>query len=445
MIRRAKKGAAVVATLALAAAVFTGCSTPATAPATTPATAATEPVSLTWWYWNAFNKDQVIKDFTAANPNVTVTPKQYAYNDYVTAIKPGLSSSQGPDVFQMQPGDLVTNFGPLAVPVEDHMVASLGADWATKFNPQGLSQLQLEGKQVALPAYMSAAGLIYYNKNILDKYSLSVPSNFDEWKTVCATLKSKGVGCLAHGAKDAWVNTDVYLSLINSIAPGKVYDAIAGKIAWTDPDMVKAMDAWSQLFTGGIVAAGATAASEYPDAQTAFLENKAAFIALGTWNTPATMTNVGQVDAQKTVTKKIDGFFLSAPFPAPLAGGTPTKPFGGPDNGYAVSAKSAHQDAALAFVEFLTAGGGQTIQAAGGNIPAITSIKVATTDVIHPEQAADIERQQTSLSELAGPRQIPYSDLGVALGDALSAVAAGTTSPSDAMKQVDETSKSVTR
>lgn len=292
---------------------------------------------------------------------------------------------------------------------------------------------------------MSAAGLIYYNKTILDKYGVSVPTNFDEWKAVCATLKAKDVGCLAHGAKDAWVNTDVFLSLINSVAPGKVYDAIEGKTAWTDPDFVTAMDAWSELFTSGIVAKGATAASEYPDAQTAFLENKAAFIALGTWNTPATMTKTGQIDAQKTVTKKIDGLFLSAPFPAPVAGGSPTKPFGGPDNGYAVSARSAHQDAALAFVEFLTAGGGQKIQAAGGNIPAITSIKVATTDVIHPEQAADIERQQASLTELVGPRQIPYSDLGVALGDALSAVAAGTTSPSEALAQVEAASQAVSR
>lgn len=443
MIRRAKKAAAAVATFAVAAAVLTGCSTPT--PSSTPKAVSTEAVSLTWWGWNAFNSDQTIKDFQTEHPNITVTYKQYAYNDYVTAIKPGLSSSKGPDVFQVQPGDLVTNFGSLATPLEDHMVASLGGDWASKFNTEGLRQLQLGGKQVALPAYMSAAGLIYYNKDILDKYGLSVPTTFDQWKTECATLKSNGVGCLAHGAKDAWVNTDVFLSLINSIAPAKVYDAIAGKVSWSDPDFVKAMDAWSELFTSGIVAPGATAASEYPDAQTSFLENKAAFIALGTWNTPATMTKVGQVEAQKTVTKKIDGHFLSAPFPAPLAGGVPTKPFGGPDNGYSVSARSAHQDAALAFVEFLTAGGGQKIQAAGGNIPAITSIKVATTDVINPDQAADIERQQASLTNLVGARQIPYSDLGVALGDALSAVAAGTTSPANAMAQVETASKAVKR
>lgn len=437
MHRTVKRGVTALAAVALAAAALSGCSSAAPA--------ASGPVSLTWWGWNAFNKDQVIKDFEKANPKITVTYKQYAYNDYVTALRPGLSSNKGPDVFQVQPGDLVTNFGPLAVPVEDRAKADLGSDWASKFNKQGLTQLQLDKKQVALPAYMSAAGLIYYNKNILDQYGLSVPTTFDEWKTVCATLKTNNVGCLAHGAKDAWVNTDVYLSLINSIAPGKVYDAIEGKTSWTGPDFVKAMDAWHELFTSGIVAPGATAATEYPDAQTTFMEDKAAFIALGTWNTPATMTKTGQVDAQKTVTKKIDGLFLSAPFPAPVSGDQPTKPFGGPDNGWAVSAKSSKQDAAFKFMEFLTAGGGQQIQAEGGNIPAITSVKVSTTDVIDPSQVADIERQQTSLTDLVGARQIPYSDLATALGDALSAVAAGTSSPADALKQVETASKAVSR
>ncbi|MFF1879782.1 ABC transporter substrate-binding protein [Leifsonia sp. NPDC058230] len=437
MHRTVKRGATVLAAIALAAAALTGCSSSAPA--------ADAPVSLTWWGWNAFNKDQVIKDFQAANPKIKVTYKQYAYNDYVTALRPGLSSNKGPDVFQVQPGDLVTNFGPLAVPVEDRVAKDLGDDWASKFNQEGLSQLQFEKKQVALPAYMSAAGLIYYNKKILDQYGLSVPTDFAEWKTVCETLKANNVGCLAHGAKDAWVNTDVFLALINSIAPGKVYDAIDGKTSWTDPEFVKAMDAWSELFTSGIIGSGATAATEYPDAQTTFMEDKAAFIALGTWNTPATMTKTGQVDAQKTVTKKIDGLFLSAPFPAPVTGDDPTKLFGGPDNGFAVSAKSSKQDAAFKFLEFLTAGGGQKIQAAGGNIPAITSVKVATTDVIDPSQVADIEGQQEALADLVGARQIPYSDLTTALGDALSAVAAGTSSPADALKQVESASKSVSR
>lgn len=400
---------------------------------------------VTWWGWNAFNSDQVIADFEKANPGVTVEFKLYSYDDYVTALRTGLTSNDGPDVFQLQPGDLVTSFGGLAVPLEDHLAETAGADWAARVNAQGLVQLQLDGAQVALPAYMSAAGFIYYNATILDDLGVSVPTNFDEWKAACATIEQAGYDCLAHGAKDAWVNTDVYLSLINSIAPGAVYDAIEGRTAWTGPEFVQAMQSWQDLFTSGIIRSGATAMAEYPDAFSAFLEKKAVFIALGTWNTPGTMTSAGIAVSQETVTETIDSVYLSAPFPAPLAGDAPTGPFGGPDNGWAVSARSDSPEAALAFVEFLSLGDGQAIQAAGGNIPGVIDVPVATDDVVDARQVADIERQQADLTKLVGARQIPYSDLGAALGEALSAVAAGTLSPADAMQQIESVSSSISR
>lgn len=398
--------------------------------------------TVTWWTWNAINPEDTIKQFEDAHPSITVEYKLYSYSDYVTAIRTGLTSSDGPDVFQLQPGELLTNLGPLALPLDDDLAAKGGTK---NINPEGLAQLQLDGTQVALPSYMSAAGLIYYNASILDQLGVSVPKDFDEWKAACATIKAAGYDCLAQGAKDAWVNTDVYLSLINSIDPGVVYDAIEGKADWTGDSFVRAMQAWSDLFTSGIIPSGSTAAAEYPDAFGDFLTKKAAFIALGTWNTPGTMTKAGIAVSQGTVTKPIDSVYLSAPFPAPVAGDEPTGLFGGPDNGWAVSAKSDAQGAALEFLNFLSLGDGQKIQAANGNFPAALDVPVTTADVVDQRQVADIERQQSDLQKLVGVRQFPYSDLSTALGDALSAVAAGTTSPAAALAQVQAVSTSLSR
>jgi raffinose/stachyose/melibiose transport system substrate-binding protein len=398
--------------------------------------------TVTWWAWNAFDPDRIIAEFEDANPGITIDYKQYSYNDYVTAIRTGLTSNDGPDVFQVQPGELVTNFGPLSLPLDDFLAES---GEAGRINAEGLSQLQLDGAQVALPSYMSAAGLVYYNASILEEVGVEVPTDFDEWKAACAAIKAAGYDCLTHGAKDAWVNTDVYLALANSIDSGTLYDAIDGDAKWTDPALVEAMEAWRELFTSGIIPSGATAMAEYPDAFGAFLEKKAAFIALGTWNTPGTMTKTGIATSQETVTATIDSVYLSAPFPTPVQGGDTTGLFGGPDNGWAVSGKTDAKDAALTFLEFLALGGGQDIQASGGNIPAVTDVPVATDDVVDERQAADIERQQTDLGSLIGARQIPYGDLAAALGEALSAVAAGTLSPQQAMEQVEAVSASLAR
>jgi raffinose/stachyose/melibiose transport system substrate-binding protein len=426
--------------VAASAAMLAGCAAGDSNPDGSPDSG--EKQTVTWWAWNVFDSEKVIDAFEDANPNITVDFKAYAYNDYVTALRTGLTSADGPDVFQVQPGELVTNFGPLALPLDDHL-AELGD--AAEVNSEGLTQLQLDGVQVGMPSYMSGAGLVYYNATILDELGVEVPADFEEWKAACATIQDAGYDCLAHGAKDAWVNTDVYLSLINSVAPGAVYDAIVGDASWTDPEFVTAMEAWSELFTSGIIPAGATAMAEYPDAFGAFLEKKAAFIALGTWNTPGTMTTAGIAQSQQTVSTAIDSVYLSAPFPSPVAGDAPSGLFGGPDNGWAVSAKSDASDAALTLLDFLSVGEGQQLQADAGIFPAVLGVPVSTEDVVDESQVADVERQQADLENLIGARQIPYGDLATALGEALSAVAAGTATPADALAQVEAVSSSLTR
>lgn len=406
---------------------------------------ATDEQTVVFWGWNVFDQEGTVAAFEAENPDIKVEFKQYAYNDYVTAIRTGLTSKDGPDVFQLQPGELVENFGPLAVDLAPQMNEEYGANWQDMFYEEGLTQLQFDDRQVGLPSYMSAAGFLYYNADILEEVGASVPTDFDEWKEVCATLQGAGYDCLAHGGKDAWVNLDVYLALVNSIAPGAVYDAIDGKSSWTDPEFVEAMTAWKDMFDTGIIPAGSAAMAEYPDAFTEFLEGRAVFIALGTWNTPGTMTKTGVAESQKTVTETIDSVFLSTPFPSPEAGGTPTAPFGGPDNGWAISQNASNPSAAAKLLDFLAVSGGQEIQAAGGNIPGVVDIKVATDDVIDPRQVADIEGQQAALQNLIGARQIVYPELANALGDALSAVAAGSTTPEAAMEQVESVSASLSR
>jgi raffinose/stachyose/melibiose transport system substrate-binding protein len=402
-------------------------------------------VTLTWWGWNNFQYEQVIEQFEEEHPGITVEYKNYAFDDYVTALRPALSSNDGPDVFQLQPGTLVSNFGPLTVDPSEHMATEHGDDWQDLFYPEGLTAMQAEDTQAGLPNYMSAAGLMYYNADVLEELGLEVPADLEQLATTCESITAAGYACLAHGAKDGWVNLDVYLALVNSLAPGLVYEAIEGETAWTDPDLVEAMTAWSGLFSDGVIAEGATAMAEYPDAFSSFVQGEAAFIALGTWNTSQTMTAAGIAEAQKGVSATIDSVFLSAPFPATQAGGTPTAPFGGPDNGWAVSAKSDTQDAALTFLDFLTTGYGQENQASGGNIPAVRDVPVATDDVIDPRQVADIERQQASIADLIGPRQIPYPDLEAALIDALSQVAAGAATPEAALEAVDAVSSSLDR
>lgn len=401
--------------------------------------------SLKWWGWNAAESQQTIDAFEKENPGITVTFTQYSNADYLNTLRASLVSGKGPDVLQLSPGSLVANYGPLVEDLAPLANKEWGADWKSKYNSLGTSQLASGTKQVALPSYMSAAGFVYYNQDILTKTGAKVPTDLAEWASECKKIEAAGYGCLAQGAKDNWASLDIYLSLINSIDHKIVYKAIDGKASWTSAPFVKAMAAWKSLFTDGIAESGATAVAEYPDAFNSFVEGKSAFVALGTWNTAGTMTKAGVQVSQKAVTEPITGTFLAAPFPGAAAGIAPTGAFGGPDNGWAISQTSKQKDAAWKFVAFLEGKTAQTIQASVANIPALKGIPVSTSDVIKPEQAGNIIQQQKSVENLIGYRQIPYADLETALGQALSAVAAGTSSPEDALKAVQTASDAVKR
>lgn len=409
----------------------------------TATTATSSPATVTWWSWdsNPVEADMIVA-FNEEFPDITVEFQRFEFGDYLTALRSGLGSSSGPDVFQVSPGGMLVNYGELALDLAPLTAEALGDDWATQFNSTAIEQLSLDGKQVALPTYLSAAGLIYYNETLVAELGIEVPSTIPQWVEICATVNAAGYTCLAHGAAEAWVNTDVFLALANSAAPGLIYDAIEGEASWSSDGLLTAMNAWQSLFTSGIIPAGATAVTQYPDAFTSFLTSEAVFIAMGTWNTPGTQTETGTADSWSYIgaNRAIDGEFLSAPFPAVADEFEPSLPFGGVANGWAINAESDVPEAAYELIKFLSAGKGQTLIGTQASFPALLAAPVSTDDVLYPSQVADVARQQSSLANLVGYRDIPYPDLATAIGIALSAVAGGTQSPADALKAIQSAS-----
>lgn len=59
----------------------------------------------------------------------------------------------------------------------------------------------------------------FYNKDIFDKYNLSVPKNYNELKTLCKTLKSKGIIPVSLGGMDGWT-TSLLLGTITAQTAG---------------------------------------------------------------------------------------------------------------------------------------------------------------------------------------------------------------------------------
>ncbi len=427
---------AIVAAVAVTAVGMTGC-----AAGSSTETSANAKQTINWWSWNPDNTTDKawITAFEKEHPNITVKHRFIQIADYPNAVRLAATSGSGPDVFGLQVGAMTTQFAPLTADLAPLAAKNIGADWKSKLN--ATDQLAVGGKQVGLPWMITGGGLVWYNKTIFDKAGATPPTTLAEWQTACAKIEAIHVKCFVQGAKDDWVNLDVYQAIANEITPGTFYKAVDGKTSFNTPDFTKAFTVWKSLFSDGIIQSGALATTQYPDANDAFNKGQAAMIAFGTWNddhmTTATLAaNTSTYGDQ--ITKSV---FVPIAFPDVVGGAQETgRLFGGPDVGWAISAKSSHQAAAFTFVQWLTSSKtAQTMMATSLQTPALKSIPVPNTGLVDPTvQQPALADQAKQISNLIGSRQITNADVATALSQALSSVASGQETPAAAAAAVQK-------
>ncbi|MFF2051281.1 ABC transporter substrate-binding protein [Leifsonia sp. NPDC058194] len=397
--------------------------------------------TVNWWSWNPDDTQdkQWITAFEKEHPDITIKHRFIQYSDYVNAVRLAATSNSGPDVFGLQVGALTTQFAPLATDLAPLAAKNIGADWKDQLLET--QQLAVDGKQVGLPWMITGGGLLWYNKNILDQAGVKPPTTLAEWKDACTKITALGKTCFVQGAKDDWVNIDVYQSIINQITPGTFYKAVQGKAKFDSADFVKAFAVWKQLFDDGIVQPGALGQTEYPDVSDIFSKGDAAMIALGTWNddhmTKPTLASLAPTYGDQ-ITSQV---FVPTAFPDVVGGAKETgRLFGGPDVGWAISAKSKVKEAAFTLVQWLTSSKtAQTMIGKTLQTPALKSVPVDASELAAPDvQKPALEDQAKQITDLIGARQIQDADVQTALGQALSSVASGQMSPEDAAASVQK-------
>ena len=417
-------------------------------------TAAGEPVKITFWSWNGGpavpgaqtgDPPALVVEFNKTHPDIQVDWKFYQYVDYLNALKLAVASGEGPDVFGLQAGALIKEYSEFTEDLKPYADKDLGANWQDQYYPLGFEGVTTGDKLPGVPIFLSAAGQLWYNKTILDKYNLKPPATLDEWVAACKTLNDAGETCFVQGAKDAWVNFDMYIALANELAPGKIYDAEAGKVPWTDPDLVKAMDLWGEMFKNGIMQKGALGISQYPDANDIWDQGKAAMILFGMWNDSVmTKTALETMKKQYGISDTFE--FLPVLFPDVNGDGKPGQLFGGPDVVLAMSASSKQKDATWEFIKWVLAkDGGQQIMVDNVSIPAMKGLTLNDSDISTDEQKANLKQQLVDLENAAGKREFTYSELKTALGDALQNVATGSQTSQQALEAVEQVSQGIQR
>ena len=233
--------------------------------------------------------EELIANFQAANPGITVKWNNFDHEGYKSAIRNFLTAD-APDVAAWYAGNRMAPFvkAGLFEDVTDVWAAN-GLDDQLK---SAAASMTIDGKKWGVPYTYYQWG-IYYNKDVYKKVGVTEPKNWDEFVANCEKFKAAGIDCLTTGSKALWPVAGIF-DYINMRTNGYEFhmDLTAGKVAWTD-DRVKATFAnWAKIVP--YITAN-HAAIDWQDAAALLVQGKAANYVMGNFAV-ATFKQGGMTD-----------------------------------------------------------------------------------------------------------------------------------------------------
>ena len=213
-------------------------------------TGAAQAVEIQYWQYVFETRvqamDELIKNFEAANPDITVKQTTFPYADYQTKVIAAQAAGNGPDVLQFfygwldkfQQGGVLQPLDPVAFPT-----ASIESD----FFPI-VSAVKRGDSYYGLPTAVRSLAL-FYNKKLLEEAGVQPPQTLDELVSVAkATTKTDGGGNITSegltldfaGQDHQW-----WREVLVRQFGGEPYDA-DGNVAYNSDAGLKAL----QFYTG---------------------------------------------------------------------------------------------------------------------------------------------------------------------------------------------------
>lgn len=419
-------------------------------------------ITISMWKWipvEGVQMDAIMEAWNEEHPEihldvVNAGSSEDVFQKYSSALPAG----EGPTIMGMQVGSRANQFKDFCEPLAAYAEDKWGENWEDLFLDTALEQCRWSGDDyTVLPGGMTAAPVIEYNVNAFEKLGFTEPpKTMDELYEIIEKTKEDGqmIPGIGLGAKDGYTCRDIFMGIVNQMAPGKIYEAINGEKSFTDEEFVEAMNIWKEMWDKGLFADGSLGTSLYPDLNDNFMKagidnaNYYTMISCGTWHgSSMTKKQIEDFAEQGACDPEIRlGAF---PLP-PVKEGCESNMVATVDVAWAINKDATEEEktAAFEFIAWMTAGKGQevfsnTLQV----LPAAKdiSIEAGLEDLNGETEKAAVEMFQSYVESNVGAREIPYPDIANALNDALQGVASGVMTSEEALQTVQTASENVSR
>ena len=168
-----------------------------------------------------------------------------------------LSLFQGgtpPDVYFQWGGWLVERDAAEGFPAD--LTEEMAKDgWKDSFVDSAWSDATVDGRIYMVPHSLDITNLIWYNKEMFDKFGLGEPTTWDEFLDICETFKENGIVPLAAGNKGVgWPMGNWAGHLVSRVIGENAYDSLLKLEAGTsfsDPGVVAALELLADMVRKG--------------------------------------------------------------------------------------------------------------------------------------------------------------------------------------------------
>lgn len=237
--------------------------------------------------------EELIADFQAKHPDITVKWNNFDHEGYKAAIRNFLTADP-PDVAAWYAGNRMAPFvgAGLFEDVSD-VWASNGLDEQLK---SSAASMTIDGKKWGVPYTYYQWG-IYYRADIFAEQGITPPKTWAELLAASEKLKAAGITPFAIGTKALWP-TGGWFDYLNLRVNGYEFhmELTSGKVPYTDPRVKAVFEKWAELVGPGYFLEN-HAAIDWQDAIPQMVQGKAAMYLMGNFAV-ATMKDGGLTEDQ---------------------------------------------------------------------------------------------------------------------------------------------------
>ncbi|WP_165552913.1 ABC transporter substrate-binding protein [Kribbella speibonae] len=337
--------------------------------------------SSTIQFWNNLDNQELVTYFEKHFVDAYPGPGKVKFSNKSTdtidrLIQTALAAGSGPDVIVTPgPSTGTTEYTKAGYLVDLDSYATK-YNWGQTFASWALDASRIDGKLRTLPTQYETMAF-YFNPATVEKLGVAVPRTQSEFEAYCSESKGKGLIPVAAGNAD-WKGANEWhmvIALNHGAGPAAVYEALQGKLKWTDPVFVDAVTRYAGYFKQGWFGGGVNDyfTNKFSTQYEQLASGKAAGLISGSWEFAYLPSYFG---AKAGNNAKWD--WTSIPS---LGHNVPTNVWDlaiGQSAG--INAKSGNVNNAAAYLNFLTTSKTSILQALVEKNAAPPPIKIAPAD-----------------------------------------------------------------